>query len=118
MRVAEPDRIDIAPDIYAIRLYRHYVLKFPFDREANDRVRRAIGAHFDRASGGWCLDAHRPDLVRRVLGDVAAILAPRRTEACAPGDVRMPAVDPLGEVSASNVDPNSDPDPDPVPALF
>jgi hypothetical protein len=105
-----PDRIDITPEIFAIRLHRHYVLKFPFDRAANDRVRRAIGAHFCAASGGWCLDAHRADLVRRVLEDVAGILEPQH-RATAEAAAHM-AVEIVAKID--NEVPEVDTDPEPA----
>ncbi|MCW3782909.1 hypothetical protein [Defluviimonas salinarum] len=73
-----PERIEIAPDVLAVKVGRHYVLRFPFNREAVDRLRQYRSAHYDGPSGGWLMDAWRTDAVRRALEEVDRILGPDR----------------------------------------
>ena len=72
-----PDRIDIAPDVFAMRVGKHYALKFPYNTGAIARVKSAISAHWFPPGGGWMMDAFRYDAVRNVLVDIDKILGPR-----------------------------------------
>lgn len=66
----EPQRIEVAPDIYALLMNRHYTLVYPFDREANKLVARWKTAVWDPLEKGYLMDAHRPDLVRKALEEI------------------------------------------------
>ena len=83
-RTEIPDRIEVAARVHAIRNRSHYVLSFPWHPEAPGLVRQWVSAHWHKPSGGWLMDAHRHETVRKALEEVAALLRDRGVEIDAP----------------------------------
>ena len=77
---AQPERIEVAPDIHAQRLHRHYALSFPFDPEASKRVGLWKTAIWDPHRKRWMMDAHRPDLVRKALEEILRLRNARQLQ--------------------------------------
>ena len=81
---AIPDRIDVAARVFATRNRTHFVLSFPWHPEAQALVRQWVSAHWHKPSGGWLMDAHRHEAVRKALEEVSVLLRERGVEVDAP----------------------------------
>lgn len=74
----EPERIDIAPDVYAVKLGLYYHIKFPYNREAVEVMRMVATAHYAREMNGWAARQARHEDIRKALIKIDEILGPDR----------------------------------------
>ncbi|MBW3243326.1 hypothetical protein KUV57_11520 [Epibacterium sp. DP7N7-1] len=74
----EPERIDISPDVYAIKIGLYYHITFPYSQEAVNIMRKVATAHFSPEMKGWAARGSRHEDIREALGEISKTLNANR----------------------------------------
>lgn len=74
----QPARVEVASDVFAFRNGTRYVVRFPFDEDANLMFRNVSGARFEHGSGWSCNPTFPQDLIE-ALQDIADVIHPDMT---------------------------------------